>query len=521
MNIRRVLLMIGIIALFFALCPAPGALANNLTVSNVSLYKSAGQPSGTIGIKFDLNWDNTFTGMDISGNAFFDRAWVFIKYFDSANNGTDTAWSHATLTTGGTIGDYNSASGTGISTDMKGAFCKPGVNQVVYWNYAADGISSSASISVKVMAIEMVYIPQGAFYAGSGGAESGAFYSYPKPADPYKVASDAAITVGTVAGNLYYAAATYSGDLDGPIPAEFPKGYKGFYVMKYELTQGQYRDFLNTLDRAQQISHVASIEPDYYALPGTAIAANIGNAANSRNGIRLPETVPGTGPITFGCDYNNNKTYNEAADGEFIACNYLSWADLCAFADWAGLRPMTELEFEKASRGPVNPAADGYAWGTGGIAVSAYTLNNADAANEGISLNYSTTLGNCAYSTTTTGIHGPLRCGIFAANSGNIGRVTSGASYYGIMELSGNLCEHTVSVGNTGGRAFAGSHGDGDLSTANSDWPSASSADGSGFRGGDWNGAGSTARVSDRDNAALAGASRANIYGIRCARTFE
>ena len=36
-------------------------------------------------------------------------------------------------------------------------------------------------------------------------------------------------------------------------------------------------------------------------------------------------------------------------------------------------------------------------------------------------------------------IDGPLRVGIFAANSLNTGRITAGASYYGIMELSGNL----------------------------------------------------------------------------------
>ena len=30
---------------------------------------------------------------------------------------------------------------------------------------------------------------------------------------------------------------------------------------------------------------------------------------------------------------------------------YISWPDLLAYADWAALRPITELEYEKAARG--------------------------------------------------------------------------------------------------------------------------------------------------------------------------
>lgn len=40
----------------------------------------------------------------------------------------------------------------------------------------------------------------------------------------------------------------YSGDMSGPIPAAFPKGYNAFYLMKYEISQGQLTDFFNFLD---------------------------------------------------------------------------------------------------------------------------------------------------------------------------------------------------------------------------------------------------------------------------------
>ena len=33
------------------------------------------------------------------------------------------------------------------------------------------------------------------------------------------------------------------------IPSAYPKGTLGFYIMKHELSQGFYRDFLNTLTR--------------------------------------------------------------------------------------------------------------------------------------------------------------------------------------------------------------------------------------------------------------------------------
>lgn len=505
----RTLFLLAILSAFQYSVFMSQAYANNITVSNVSLYKAAGQPANTIGVKFDVAWDNSFTGMDNNSQPFFDRAWVFVKYFNAADP-ADTAWSHATLISGGTVGSYNAQSGTGISSDGKGAFCKPGTNQVVYWNYSADGVSSSASISIKVMAIEMVYVPQGTFYAGSGGTEYSAFYSYPNTTSPYKISSEDSITVGTAAGNLYYPQYNaYAGDQTGPISSSFPKGYNGFYMMKYEVIQGQYRDFLNTLTRAQQVSRVATIAAGYYALANTTTAPNISNTANYRSGIRLPATVPESGPIIFGCDYNNNGTFNEATDGEWIACNYVSWGDLSAYADWAGLRPFTELELEKAGRGLNAPIVNEYAWGSTGITAGPTGPTNPGASNETATNN-----ANCSYNYT---VLGPMRAG-FAATSSST-RYASGGSYYGIMDLSGNLWERPVTIGNSAGRLFIGSHGDGNLTTTNSDWPSPSSATGSGYRGGNWNYDSSSARVSARNIAAYTNAGRSDINGIRCART--
>jgi len=185
---------------------------------------------------------------------------------------------------------------------------------------------------------------------------------------------------------------------------------------------------------------------------------------------------------------------------------------------------MTELEYEKACRGTLTAVANEYAWGTATIAGSAYTLSDAGANNEGIASNYSSGAGNASCCYTADSIDGPMRVGIFAANSLNTGRITAGASYYGIMELSGNLNERQVTIGRATGRGFTGLHGDGALDPSGaanvSNWPG-TDAVGSGFRGGSWGtgGAVTDLRVSDRDGAAFTYPARYDCDGFRAARS--
>ena len=54
---------------------------------------------------------------------------------------------------------------------------------------------------------------------------------------------------------------------------------------------------------------------------------------------------------------------------------------------------------------------------------------------------------------------GPLRVGFGASPTSS--RTASGSSYWGIMELSGNLWELTVNAGRADGREFTGLHGNG------------------------------------------------------------
>jgi hypothetical protein len=151
-------------------------------------------------------------------------------------------------------------------------------------------------------------------------------------------------------------------------------------------------------------------------------------------------------------------------DAPHVACNFLRHDDDAALAAWAGLRPMTELEYEKACRGPLVPVPNEYAWGTDGIvgmtsASGRYKLHNAGQADETVvwegENGPDATRGDAALLRTNE----PLRVGIFAKPASN--RVSSGASYWGILDLTGNLVERPVPVGHPAGRAFAGNHGEG------------------------------------------------------------
>ncbi len=133
-------------------------------------------------------------------------------------------------------------------------------------------------------------------------------------------------------------------------------------------------------------------------------------------------------------------------------------------------------------------------------------------------------MGNVSYSFTMSGaFSGPCRVGIFAGNVGNSGRISSGATYYGIMEMSGNVSEQPVTLANVDGRAFTGNHGNGQLTaSANADvatWPSAT-ASGVGSRGSSWSQGGTLyIRISDRTDAATPNTGRLASAGGRGVRS--
>jgi len=440
--------------------------ANDISVSNLS---AAGQDivAKTTLLEFDVAWENSWR---MATN--HDAAWLFVKYRYPETTG---GWAHATLSVydenhtapaGATI--VSVADGTGVflqrSANGTGQVNFTGVQ--LQWDRGGVTNQTDVMVDVQVYAIEMVYIPQGEFAAGSGGSEASAFeLTTINTAD---ATAEGGFPSGQTAAN----------------DASWPNGFNAFYCMKYEISQSQYATFLNTLSEEHAVIRYA----------------------DQNNNSRF--TIGGSHP-------------NFTATAPDRACNYMAWGDGTAYADWSGLRPMTELEFEKACRGSEAPVADEYAWGTADIYGDRYYIIDDGTPSAQIG-NMAAGTGNASYSTTDGNINGPLRCGIFAASTVLARRVESGASFYGVMELSGNLMERTITIGNGTGRAFTGNHGDGALNAEglmNVDgWPTEAGS-GGGARGGAYSRPAGDLRVSARNMATSSIGARLSFNGFRGVRS--
>jgi formylglycine-generating enzyme required for sulfatase activity len=420
-----------------------------------------------------------------------DAVWLFVKIRGTPNG----SWRHARLSSA-VSSSATPALTCHVSADRVGAFCAPAaahrgdVNGNVTLELEAvslpESIRNSATAQAVIHGVEMVYVPDGPFYLGDPdprSVERAAYYrsnSSGGHAGTYRVASEGAITVAPNEGALYYRSTNqYEGDRGGPIPAEFPKGTRAFYAMKYEVSQGQYAAYLNSISS---------------------------DAAPFRANIAGPR-------------YSSDRGTIRVVDGHYVAerpnrpANMLSWDDGCAFADWAGLRPMTELEFTKAARGPAQPVAGDYPWGTNSKARLLRRLQaDGDLAQTG------------------------------EADESRLSDDTKealGASYWWIMDLAGSVWEKVVTLGHATGRAFKGTHGDGELApygrASNSDWPAGDfEAGGYGYRGGghyEWE----RERARDplvqelnphspvewRPYGSWGGAPRSVAYGFRAVRTAD
>ncbi len=443
------------------------ALANNVRITNLQLvdYQT---------IQFDIAWDNAWDLDSVAEPYNHDAVWVFVKVHYPAHT-----WGHADVSS--QVIDHTIGQPLAIEAvaDGKGVFIRRGDAQA--GNVSTTTVTlklqnplPADACAIKVLGVEMVYVPESPFALG----DSTSFDALGRGNDrgPLLITSENELIIGTGPTQL---SNTNEEPPAGNIPAAFPKGYGGFYCMKYEISQEQYVDFLNCLSVAQQTTRTAAAP---MAAVGTLALANF-NA--NRNGIRIGKSANGFTPAVYICDANTTNPPNSTDDGQARACNFLNWNDVAAWLDWAALRPMTELEFEKAARGPAPPVAGEFAWGTP-LIVDANTLAHDGLDNETVTDAVSTGYGLASHG--YAGVQGALRCG-FAGNDTST-RLTIGAGYYGALELSGNLWELVITTTNTTGLNYNGATGDGNLTTdgnANTNtWP-ATDALGAGHRGGGWN----------------------------------
>lgn len=395
-------------------------------------------------------------------------------------------------------------------------------NVAMRWNYREQGVIDVAICDLQVFAIEMVKINEGAFFVGTGGSETSSFTAA-NSTSGNTIAFEIGASAPTIQGNNASSLATNlsargSIDLTGTstatLAAGFPTGFSAFFMLKYELSQQQYVDFLNTLTRRQQDSRTATdLSVGVTTVTNRYVMSNSTNLQN-RNGIRCNASISAFLPIQFYVDADADGVADEANDGRGIACNFLSWADLAAYLDWAGLRPLTELEFEKAGRGVRTPVPNTYPWSTANITAAAGISNAGEVGEVASNAEANAAFGNQG------AVDGPLRNGVFGRPTS--GKAASGAGESGCTEMAGNVWERVVTIGNATGRDFTGLHGNGSLNAAGvadvSLWP-AENAVGTGARGGSWFSISSRLLLSDRDQANTAYSTRNNDSGGRGARS--
>ncbi len=489
--------------------------ANGITVQKVAL-SDTNRTAKTVNIRFNISWENSWRD-----SVNWDAAWIFVKFREPK----DSVWKyrHLHLEGSGNTGTGNANMKFAFPEDKKGVFFYRSdissghvkMDSVkLLWNYGADNVTLIDSLEIKVFATEMVYVPAGSFALGDGNGtlKSNNAFQLKNAQNNYVVITDKWSPLVNTKNNaslngnddavLYTDGIRISG-LDGldtnndkvaDLP-DFPTGYRAFYCMKYDVTQGQFADFLNTLS-------LRDTTVNNWMLPDTTRLKKV----NTRYKMALQNLDPFYYNVPV--DPQRHTVLLDSVEVKYTvsrpdrAFGKASQQHLLAFSDWAGLRPMSEMEFEKAARGPLPPTYKSYpsgfasngdttmqwsgfdwAWGNDTSIARANNMFNSTYAvlnysgiengtetftNYNIYKRYINPLyggGNMNSKTYNGGDggDGPFRVGIFATDSSN--RITSGATYYGIMDFSKNVSKWVIGAGASMGRSLSyKKHGDGWLS---------------------------------------------------------
>jgi hypothetical protein len=388
------------------------SFANNVLVQNVTTTGN-NATNKTIQVQFDLSWENSWRDA-----INWDAAWVFMKFKNASG-----VWQHVQLNTTGFANGTGTTNTVQVTSDKIGAWVYRSAQgsgtfnnttMQLQWNYGLSGLTTVTGLEVRVFAVEMVYVPQGDFNCANQFCNlqysTRTFYS---PGNKFPVINN------RLSPTLTYNDGTATslrikGDVgidfnnDGTIEnTTYPIGYTAFYCYKYELTEQQYADFLNTLTSAQ----------------------------------RTTLGVAGTG-ITLSNGQYFSSTPNKA-------CGNSTAQRLLSYADWSGVRPMSFLEFHKLSYGPLTPIQGPNATCLG---YGSFVLYPAHGSNTSQSFNYGNSL---------------LNVGSYAGSATS--RAQSGASYYGILDVTGNAHEPVVklsysSLTNLNGNGVLASSGLSDVS---------------------------------------------------------
>ena len=321
-------------------------------------------------VSFDLAWNNSWrakwtepaekncTGTPLPIES-WDAAWVFLKF----RRPETPVFSHATLSPDAAhhVKPAGAALDLGLSDNPStglGAGRANGIGVFIYRDAVGQGANAfkgvklrwlngsdhvdPATAEISVHALAMVYVPEGPFRSKSP-------FVYPIGGSwtPQAYACQLT-TIDTPNATKLSGHVNFSTNYvrEGP---EWPNGYSAFYCMKYSISQGEYARFLT------------EAAPD----PKTA-------TYNGEYGYGPHNAFRRYAPGLYGlCGYTIRYSAGEVryeADVPERPANFLSDADIHSFTAWAGLRPPTCLEYEKACRGPRAVARDEDAWAPGACA---------------------------------------------------------------------------------------------------------------------------------------------------------
>ncbi len=442
--------------------------ANNIQLQKVSLTDT-NRAAKTVNIKMNISWEHSWRD-----SINWDAAWIIIKYKEPKDS--LWKWKHGALSQSGN----NAGSGAGykivVPDDRMGAFFYRSAigsgnvasNDVkLFWDYGAAGVTNIDSVEVRVFATEMVYVPQGSYCLGDGnGSQYSAASFHLKNSLNYSVINDKwSPLINTYSSSseynrandddiLYNQGIRISGingiDINNDKVTDYlnyPTGYKSFYCMKYKVTQGQYTDFLNTIFSTDTSSSAL----DYFVSTNTD-PNKLKAVPKALKAVWYPLADYLYSTPT---DYNRNTILLDTIQIKFIvlrpdrAYGIMDIKKSLSFSDWAGLRPMSELEFEKSCRGPLPSVFYEKPWGYDSMYVQdnsnyyePFKLSGTENGTE-FFLDYNITRRNLEPSINGTvngdGGVGPYRVGIYATDTSS--RVSAQASYYGIMDLIKNTAE--------------------------------------------------------------------------------
>ena len=340
--------------------PEDTTRADTIQVTNIK-WEAGTKEYSTV--TFDLSWNNSWRAKwtepaekNVTGKPLpvesWDAAWVFVKFRPSE----ERVFSHASLDldaarhqkpAGATLDVAASDDGRkGLGVFIYRAAVGNGANHFkgvkLRWQHAADK-ADPAKAELSVHAIAMVYVPQGPFhYKGpwedhpfaDGHTHPLTLIDNPDPTQPGGHPGLGTNATPEVVKNTTPDCETY------------PNGYSPFYIMKYSITQGEYARFLTEQAPNLKEAHYNNGRYDVLGMDDPRRFANL----NGYNGYT----------ISFSSDEGRYK-----ADVPDRPASLLSLPDIQSFMACAGLRPPSDLEYDKSCRGPRAVARAEEAWAPG------------------------------------------------------------------------------------------------------------------------------------------------------------